>query len=263
MYKLIKRAAVTAVVLIALAVISLVLTLRLSYTPAVLMYHSVAPGAAPSSRLVVSPELFDKQMRLLRTRGFNVIPAEELARNVKEGKKMPLHTVAITFDDGYKDNYTCAFPVLKKYGLPAAIFVITGEVGRGDRLSWDEIRQMRDSGLISFGSHTISHCILPEVASPAELVRELSGSKAVLEKGLGVPVSMFAYPCGFFDERIKEAVRKAGYDFSFATNPRIKTADNDLMALKRIRISRHSGSSFIFWFQASGYYNFIRERRHR
>jgi len=263
MYKRIKRAAITAAVVILLALFSLVLALRLNYAPAVLMYHSVAPGADPSSRLAVSPATFDRQMRMLKTRGFNVIPAEELARNVKEGKRMPLHTVAITFDDGYKDNYTHAFPILRTYGLPATVFMITGEAGRQDRLSWDEIREMRDSGLIDFGSHTISHCILPEVASSDDLARELSGSKAALEKHLGGPVKMFAYPCGFFDERIKEAVRKAGYEFSFATNPRIKTADDDLMALKRIRISQHSGSSFAFWFRASGYYNFIRERRHR
>lgn len=258
-----RRAAVMTAAILSAALLLLAVVLRLNYTPAILMYHSVAPGADLSNRLVVSPETFDKQMRLLKERGFNVIPAEELARNIQNGRRMPLHTVAITFDDGYKDNYTYAFPVLKKYGLPATIFVITGEVGRSDRLSWGEIMTMRDSGLAAFGSHTLSHCILTEVPSDAELSRELSGSRALLENKLGAPVRTFAYPCGFFDDRVKEAAGKAGYEFAFATNPRQKVGNRDLMALKRIRISQRSGSSFVFWFQASGYYGFIREHRHR
>ena len=263
MFTWIKRVILALLGIIAGALVLLAVVLRFNYTPAILMYHSVAPGAGASSRLVVSPETFDKQMRFLKTRGFHVIPAEEFARNIKMNRKMPPHTVAITFDDGYKDNYTEAFPVLKKYGLPASIFIIINEVGRSDRLSWDEIRLMQASGLISFGSHTLRHCILPEVASAEDLSGELAGSRRILEDKLGRPVKMFAYPCGFFDWRVKDAVQKAGYEFAFATHPRQKTGDKDLLALKRIRISEHSGSSFVFWFQVSGYYNFIREHRHR
>ncbi|MFA5320127.1 MAG: polysaccharide deacetylase family protein [Candidatus Omnitrophota bacterium] len=263
MFVWIKRVVLALLGIIAAALILLVVVLRFNYAPAILMYHSVASGAGASNRLAVSPETFDKQMRFLKTRGFNVIPAEDFARNIKENRKMPPHTVAITFDDGYKDNYTEAFPVLERYGLPATIFIIIGEVGRNDRLSWDEIKSMQSSGLISFGSHTLRHCILPEVASAEDLSGELAGSRRILEEKLGKPVKMFAYPCGFFDKRSQDAVMKAGYEFAFATHPRQKTGNKDLMALKRIRISEYSGSSFVFWFQVSGYYDFIREHRHR
>jgi peptidoglycan/xylan/chitin deacetylase (PgdA/CDA1 family) len=260
---LIKRVTLIVSGMIAGVLLLLFIVLQFNSTPAILMYHSVAPGAKVSNRLAVSPETFDKQMRLLKTRGFNVITPEDFARNIKMGRKMPPRTVAITFDDGYQDNYTEAFPVLKKYGLPAAIFIIINEVGRSDRLSWDEIRLMQASGLVSFGSHTLRHCTLPEAASAEDLSRELVESRRILEDKLGVRVNMFAYPRGSFDKRSKDAVGKAGYEFAFATHPRQKVADNDLMTLKRIRISELSGSSFVFWFQVSGYYDFIREHRRR
>ncbi|MDD5771469.1 MAG: polysaccharide deacetylase family protein, partial [Candidatus Omnitrophica bacterium] len=101
------------------------------YQPPVLMYHSVNPKSDPVLyRLIVTPEAFAKQMEFLKRHNYNVVPLETIGRLLVENKKVPFKTVAITFDDGYEDNYTYAYPVLKKMGFPATIFVIYDEVGR-------------------------------------------------------------------------------------------------------------------------------------
>jgi peptidoglycan/xylan/chitin deacetylase (PgdA/CDA1 family) len=125
------------------------LVLRSNYTVPIIMYHSVNPVVENPAvhRLVVAPEDFERQMRFLKSHRYNVVLLSELARMLSSGRKLSPKTIAITFDDGYKDIYTYAFPVLKKYNLHATNFVIIDEVGRvlDDRLSWDQIKEMRDS----------------------------------------------------------------------------------------------------------------------
>ncbi|MBU2222001.1 MAG: polysaccharide deacetylase family protein, partial [Candidatus Omnitrophica bacterium] len=174
-------------------------------------------------------------------------------------------TLAITFDDGYWDNYTYAFPVLKKYNLPATIFLITDEIGNkvglGDKLNWEDVILMQDSGLINFGSHTLSHHVLTEIRSEDELRKEILSSKKILEERLGRPINTFCYPKGFFNQRVKELVKEAGYKAAVATSPGRNFPGDDVFALKRIRISDKAGNLFIFWVQSSGYYAFMKEKR--
>jgi peptidoglycan/xylan/chitin deacetylase (PgdA/CDA1 family) len=204
-------------------------------------------------------------MSFLKRHGYRVIPLADLAALIKGGRRIPPKTVAITFDDGYKDNFTYAFPILKKYGLPATIFVIYGEVSRpqADRLSWEEIRLMQDSGLIDFGSHTLGAKPLVDIESAQELKRQIVDSKAKLEEKLGRPVDLFSYPEGRFNDTIRAWVVEAGYRAAVATNPGKKFANNDTFVLKRLRISSNCDNLLIFWVETSGYYNFMREHRHK
>jgi len=101
-----------------------------------------------------------------------------LAALIEQKNTIPTRTISITFDDGYRDNYTYAFPILKKYGLPATVFIIVNEVGRLDRLSWDEIKEMQDSGIITFGSHTLGPEPLIKISSKAELRKHMSAKDA-------------------------------------------------------------------------------------
>ncbi|MCX5714858.1 MAG: polysaccharide deacetylase family protein, partial [Candidatus Omnitrophica bacterium] len=112
--------------------------LRRHYVVPILMYHSVSPKS--QNALTVSPDAFERQMRFLKTHKYNVVTLEVLVDLVSRGKKFPTRTVAITFDDGYKDNFIYAFPILKKYGIKATEFIIVNEVSRpqGDRLSWED-----------------------------------------------------------------------------------------------------------------------------
>ena len=238
---------------------------RKNYCLPILMYHSINPAATSNAMLSIAPKTFERQMRFLKNFGYNVVPLESVIAFLEEGRPIPARTVAITIDDGYRDNYTYAFPILKEYNFPATIFIITGEVGRtaGDRLSWDEIKQMRDSGLVSFGSHTLGPEPLVNIKSDDEIRRQIFLSKKTLEERLGERVKMFSYPEGRFNNSIKQMVKEAGYNLAVATSPGKGFPNNDILALKRLRISSNSGNLFVFWVETSGIYNFIKERHNR
>jgi len=236
--------------------------LRSRYNLPILMYHSVSPKPNPSIELlIVKPETFRRQMRFLKEHNYNVVPLSEIADLIKNNKKIPPRTLAITFDDGYKDNYTYAFPILKEYNFPATVFVIVNEIDRPqqDRLSWEEMAVMQASGLVTFGVHTLTHPYLPEITSPAVLKKEIEDPKKILEDKLGRKVDSFCYPGGRFDAKSRQAVIATGYSLATASNPGRRFSDQDLFALKRIRISENCSNLFIFWVETSGYYNFMRE----
>jgi peptidoglycan/xylan/chitin deacetylase (PgdA/CDA1 family) len=248
-----------------IVVLSAVIIFPRHYVVPILMYHSISEQVPEGNRLVVSAKTFDRQMRFLRQHRYNVVPLALAALWVREKKKIPPKTVVITFDDGFKDNFTHAFPVLKKYGLNATLFIILDEVGRpqGDRLSWEEIRTMRDSGLFHFGSHTFSEKPLIHIRSEEEVKRQIFASKRSLEEKLGTRVYAFSYPEGMFTPQIREWVKLAGYSLAVATNPGRKIPDDDVFALKRLRISENAANMFIFWVESSGYYNYMRENRRK
>ena len=239
--------------------------IRQQYVVPILMYHSVNPTAVPENRLAVSVNTFERQIRFLKTHHYNVMPLEAIASLIKARSKIPSKTVAITLDDGYKDNYTYAFPILKKYNLPATIFIIVNEVGRpqSDRLTWDEIKIMQDTGIINFGSHTLTHKYLEEIKTKGELIKEIFDSKRILEEKLGRQVNVFSYPSGSFTASMRQIVIDAGYKLAVATNPGKRFPSDDIFALKRLRISSNADNLFVFWIETSGYYNFIREYKRK
>lgn len=237
--------------------------LNRAYVFPILMYHSVSPSPVKGNRLAVSVKSFERQMRFLKEHNYNVITLDEAADFIKRKKRIPRNSVAITLDDGYKDNYTSAFPIFKKYHLPATMFIIINEVGRpqNDRLSWDEIMEMRDSGIITFGSHTLGPEPLVNFKSEEEVKRQIFESKRVLEDKLHRSVNTFSYPEGRFNANIKQLVKDAGYKVAVITSPGRRFACDDVFALKRLRISVTSDNLFVFWFNLTGFYTFIKERR--
>jgi len=244
----------------------IVLCVNLCYdgpSAAVLMYHSVGAPNGRTTCLDVTEEAFARQMAFLHARGFHVIRLAELADILRRGEKVKPRTVVITFDDGYDNNYTKAFPVLKKYGFPATIFVIAGRLGedydvaRGVSARIMTPQMMQDmvaSGLIDIGSHTKHHYYLPYVRNEALLWEEIRGSKTFLESAVGVPVVALAYPLGGYTRRTEEMARRAGYAVAVTTNRKDSRDNVDLYALKRIRISHSSGHMLVFFLEASGYY---------
>lgn len=239
--------------------------LKANYVVPIIMYHSVNPDAEPENRLAVSVKTFERQMHFLKTHRYNVLTLEGLAGLIEQKKKIPSHSVAITFDDGYKDNFTYAFPILKKYKLNATMFIIINEVGRAanDRLSWDQIRTMRDSGLIAFGSHCLGPEPLINIKSQENLEKEIFDSRKILQDKLGRPVNTFSYPEGRFNDKIRQLVIAAGYKVAVATSPGKTYPKDDVFALKRIRISESAANMFVFWVETSGFYTFLKEHRHK
>jgi peptidoglycan/xylan/chitin deacetylase (PgdA/CDA1 family) len=237
--------------------------IRGKYVLPIVMYHSVSPSASRQTMLAVKPETFERQMRFLRDNRYNVITLEELVALIKDKKKIPPRTIVITLDDGYRDNYTYAFPVLKKYGLCATIFIIVDEVGRpqNDRLNWNQIKAMQDSGLIVFGSHALGPEPLNKIKSEEEVKNQVFLSKQILEQKLGKKVYAFSYPEGRFNPKIRQLVIDAGYKVAVATNPGKRYPGDDVFALKRLRISENASNLFVFWVETSGFYTFIKEAR--
>ena len=200
----------------------------------ILMYHRInEDGTMPS--LTVSPKNFERQMRYVKNK-FRVCSIGELIEGVDADKSCDADSIAITFDDGFRDNFVFAFPILREKNIPATIFLVSDFIGnRHDFLNVSQIEHMMDSG-IDFGSHTRTHPILSKMDIEAA-GREVRESKSKLEQILGEKVRYFAYPKGKetdFDETVKKEVRKAGYAAAFSTINGCIDKSSDLFALNRI-----------------------------
>lgn len=223
----------------------------------VLLYHKIdrPPGDARVRGGYTPPGRFAKQMAYLKKQGFNFYTASKLIEYYREHGSFPPNALALTFDDGWKDNYTNAFPILKRLQIPATIFIIPscigtvsalaqaeGESGRA-HLSREEILLMAEHG-IEFGSHSMSHRLLPEI-SPAEARFEIEESKRQIEAMLQKPCKVFAYPAGFFTDEARRIAEEAGHIAAFSTLYGPEDTP-DVYALNRIEILRRE--RFLFQF---------------
>jgi len=211
----------------------------------ILNYHSIHP----THRFATKPEDFIQQMDYL-TSHFKVILLNDFYNMRVAKDNLPNRLAMVTFDDGYADNYEYAFPILKKFGVKATIFLTTGfiegivDIAARDRtyarispLTWAQIHEMKEWG-ISFGSHTHTHLILPRI--PIEKAEdEIIRSKEILEDKLGLPVEAFAYPLGqprTFNQKIVSLLKKHGFKFACSTIWGHDNSNTDIFALHRIRI---------------------------
>lgn len=288
----------------------------------VVQYHGVTASGRDMPlnfrRKHVPLDQFRLQTAWLRER-FEVIPLDTALARLRGGAGLPGACAAITFDDGFRNNYTEAYPVLSALGLPATIFVPTGFVsGHGplwlDRIeyalnrtavghltvdtlgediglpagteaervaskrrlkarllrarpadaaravmqleqraqtrlggareeqgdyapvSWDELAEMQRSGLVRVGSHSVTHPVLPR-CSPVQLDHELAASRARVERVLGEPCTLFAYPNGEFDARVRRAVAAAGYAGAVCSLPGVNRPQTDPLVLRRFGIN--------------------------
>ncbi|MDD5691551.1 MAG: polysaccharide deacetylase family protein, partial [Candidatus Omnitrophica bacterium] len=175
--------------------------------------------------------------------------------------------VVITFDDGYKDNFEYAYPVLKRLGFAATIFIITDFMGKGsdeegkEFLGWDEVVAM-SKNKISFGSHTKTHFYLGAIKDEEAAFEEIAGSKKAIEQKIGIPVDYFCYPGGGFNEKIKESVARAGYKGACSTNRGFADFNSDVYELKRVKVTNSDMTKPLsFWIKLSGYYNILRKEK--
>jgi peptidoglycan/xylan/chitin deacetylase (PgdA/CDA1 family) len=197
-------------------------------------------------RSCVTPRAFREQMRSLREAGYRVVPLAELGRWLARQEEIAPRTVAISFDDGFADNYEHAFPVLAELDVPATVFVTVGMLGRRldvlrDRpglpaLSWSQVREML-RGPVTIGSHTMTHRRL-STCTPGELENELVASRERIAAETGVPTELFCYPNGDLNGAVREAVRRAGYRLACSTRPGAVTLASDPLVLPRTFIAR-------------------------
>jgi len=148
---------------------------------------------------------------------------------------VPEKSLVITFDDGWADNYTNVFPILKEYGLTATIFVITGFIGQSNYMDWAQLQKMSDAG-ISMQSHTVNHKPLAQL-STAEIKYELETSKKILENDLGKQVKFLSLPHGVFNDKVLKLAQEAGYQAVCTSEPGFSHEYKNLPVMKRINIS--------------------------
>lgn len=206
------------------------------FPAAILMYHSI--GTNPHF-FTVTPEEFRWQMSYLKDHGYRVLPLLDLVDLLMQKKSIPTNTVVLTFDDGYEDNFTNAFPILKEFQFPATIFVSTDFIGqertvRGvpmRHLTREQIIDMYHLGLIDIQPHGASHRKLTELDAD-EIKKEMVSSQSVLLELIGSPRKLFAYPYGATNELATTQAREI-FDAAVIVNRGYVSWKSDIMKLQR------------------------------
>ena len=205
----------------------------------ILMYHVIAtsPADAANPQLFTKPRRFGAQMAYLASHGYTAVTLQRVYDAWENDGLVPPKPIVISFDDGYRGDYTDALPILKDRGWPGNLNLEMGSLASGE-LTDEMVKEMIDAGW-EVDSHTISHLDLTSLKG-ASLRREVAGSREILRKRFGVPVNFFCYPAGRFNPRAVDEVRRAGYLGATTTMPGLASR-SDLYKLRRIRIDQTDG----------------------
>jgi peptidoglycan/xylan/chitin deacetylase (PgdA/CDA1 family) len=199
----------------------------------ILMYHKVGdpPAGSLLKKLWVPIENFRRQMNYVKEKGYTPIVFKDLYQHWDKNATLPANPVLITFDDGYLNNFTNAFPVLAEFGFRATLFVVVQTVGwenkwhdpktemRIEMITWEQVKQLQKAGW-EIGSHTMNHPHLPGLEIK-EAVMEIDKSRRVLGEFLGEVPDTFAYPYGAGEdvEILRQKVKEAGYRVAVGVHP--------------------------------------------
>jgi peptidoglycan/xylan/chitin deacetylase (PgdA/CDA1 family) len=203
----------------------------------VLVWHDVLPRKQVWFDTTLAT--FKAQLAAIKAGGFHVVSLQQLADHLTSGASLPPHPLAITFDDNNRGLYRYAFPLLKRYGFPATLFVHTDYVGvttSKEHCNWNELAEMQRSGLITIQSLTASHPADLRLLSDSAIARELRDSRDSIEKHLGKPVYAFVYPEDNYDVRTARLVAQAGYRLAFTEDWGNAGASPNLMMIHRYSI---------------------------
>ena len=202
------------------------------------MYHYVEyvkdEGDYIRKSLDINPYMFEQQLKTLTENGYKTYFAKEIT-DIFDGR-IPYSTKSaiLTFDDGYEDFYTDAFPLLEKYKVKGTVYVITNFLGRKGFLTENQVKILSKSKYVEIGSHTLDHAYLKGMAKPA--VREqVTESKLYLEKLIGQPIKTFAYPFGAFNEDDARLVKEASYSAAVSVIHGSEQSYSNIFFLNRIR----------------------------
>jgi len=217
----------------------------------ILMYHSITDEDETDVhayyRTATSSLVFAQHMHYLHDLGYSTINVAEAVRSLQDGESTKKHAV-VTFDDGYADFYTQAFPALNRHGFTATVFLPTGYIGKvpvrfkgKDCLTWGEVKELSKCG-ISFGSHTVTH---PQLSTLDErsVKDEIVNSKRTIEDNLGESVDSFSYPFAFPEENssfvrlLRNLLVESGYHQGVSTRIGTARGREDRYFLRRLPIN--------------------------
>lgn len=210
----------------------------------ILVYHRFGPTARDG--MTVRTAVFERQLEALMQHGYTVVPLRALVAYLRDaGSPLPRRAVVLTVDDAHRSVYTDMLPVLRRHPVPVTLFVYPSAISNAAyALTWDELRELRATGLIEVQSHTYWHPNfleekrrLPAEAYERLVETQLARSKAVLEARLGATVDFVSWPFGIHDEDLRRRAARAGYVAGVALGRRHATALDPIMALPRYLIT--------------------------
>jgi peptidoglycan/xylan/chitin deacetylase (PgdA/CDA1 family) len=179
----------------------------------ILVYHHVVPGSGSSSEearlLFVTPEVFEQQLKYLKDNGYQSVSFDDLADCLETGMPLPRRPVILSFDDGWENQFTYAFPLLQKYQFTATFYVVTNYLDHQNFMALQQLKTMMAAGM-TIGGHSRSHPALTGLDT-ARRWDEIAASKNWLQERLGVTINTFAYPYGSYNPGVVALVKAAGY----------------------------------------------------
>ena len=209
----------------------------------ILLYHRFGPIVA--DRMTVTTPTFESHLKYLKNHDYTTIPLRHLV-DYYLGKRLslPSRSLVITADDGHKSVYTEMFPLLKKYHIPVTLFLYPSAISNASyAMTWNQLREMKETGLLDFQSHTFWHPNFKEERKrlkPAEyedfVEKQLKKSRERLQREFDVKVDMLAWPFGIYDEWLIPKVTEAGYVAGFTMERRHTSPSENMMALPRYLI---------------------------
>jgi peptidoglycan/xylan/chitin deacetylase (PgdA/CDA1 family) len=183
-------------------------------------------GNAANSRMTVSTAAFAEQLDWLEANGYRVLRLQDVAAFLEGKQALPARSVVLTFDDGYESYYRYAYPLLKKHGFAATVFLYTDFVGAGDALTWAQMQEMAATGLIDIQAHSKTHANLinrlrdeSEAAYRQRLETEARAPREQIERRLKLPVVDFAYPYGDAIVTVLDVLGRNNYRLGVTVNP--------------------------------------------
>ena len=210
----------------------------------ILLYHRFRPSF--TNFTTVTNEHFENQIVWLKEHGFNFVKLSVIVDAIREGRQPPTKSVAITVDDGHFTQYEYMYPILRKYQVPATLFIYTDAISSKpmpNAISWDQLKEMEASGLIDIQAHSLSHPDFEQKRKSlsrdefnAFAMTQLTKSRDILEDRLGHKISYFAWPYGSFDRALEKLAEQAGYIAAFGTEGEQVQTQSNLFALPRFHV---------------------------
>ena len=205
----------------------------------ILVYHRFGPTVADA--MTVTTAVFEEQLAWLRAHDYRIIPLRDLLGSLSGTADPPPRAVVITVDDGHESVYREMWPLIRRERLPVTLFVYPSAISNAHyALTWPQLAEMKDSGLVDVQSHTYWHPNfqrererLPADAYRALVMTQLTKSRDVIARRLGGPVDLLAWPFGIYDAQLEQWAREAGYVAAFTLERRAAGRGDDPLALPR------------------------------
>ncbi len=199
----------------------------------VLYYHSIAN--VPGNTAVLHPDRFAEQVEYLVQEGYQALTLNDFFKVLENKMPSPPKPVLLTFDDGYIDNYTTVMPLLKKYNMPATLFLSTGLVETERYLNWDQVKELAKSGW-DIQPHSITHSRL-YMLTPEKQYEEIIESRRAIEENLGTIADVYCYPYGEFNQTTLNILKQNNFRYAFTIMYGRTTPDQDPLQLRRVFVS--------------------------